>query len=579
MENTGEKLQSQSTSQITEIVCSVVMLICLFLPWVTMYRFSVSAYDLIVLATKVEHYSPYAQAPASAGGSSLFAVFIFIQLLLYIINAIVQYMKCTPWLSFYTAWVPATMGFMILYKTTVGGSDEYFGGGFLGMDIGAGALLSLLAGLIMQFSAWTTIGIHHKKYRGYFLTALIWCIAGWVWITVGLTFVSSNSESLLDLYTDYNSSLFVIILLGLIWFLAFIGIGHTLWLIYGGIVMLCSSDNSSATPAPAEQSAQIQADEALNEVRSQAAYQPSTYASASEPEPVTKHLPEQEIIQTSSDASDDPFGVVKESWTTKPQEEPQNTVELKYTETVVPPVQSSKNGSIVLISIIVCVLLTVGGTLGYFFWYAPYAKDRDALRTYVVANNVFLRSSKLSGVEYNILGKIPYGTEVITYEKYGEWADVKVNKQVGAIAAAYLLDSADFTLLNGVWSDNEARECIESSKCRLAILDFLKTNHLPSGQNGYQIYTRPANQKPNTVFYPRLYDKYSKYTDFVFLLSENKTGNRTLVCYSFDNVTEKPIFRFSIGAPQSGYIKNIVNRNGSVRVTFDNNKYLNFSLQ
>lgn len=33
----------------------------------------------------------------------------------------------------------------------------------------------------------------------------------------------------------------------------------------------------------------------------------------------------------------------------------------------------------------------------------PYAKDRDALRTYVLADNVFLRSSQMAGVEYNIL--------------------------------------------------------------------------------------------------------------------------------------------------------------------------------
>lgn len=46
----------------------------------------------------------------------------------------------------------------------------------------------------------------------------------------------------------------------------------------------------------------------------------------------------------------------------------------------------------------------------------PYAKDRDALRTYVVANNVFLRSSKVAGVEYNIL-QVPYGSELITYSK------------------------------------------------------------------------------------------------------------------------------------------------------------------
>lgn len=243
-----------------------------------------------------------------------------------------------------------------------------------------------------------------------------------------------------------------------------------------------------------------------------------------------------------------------------------------------PAVRPSRNNLTVLISILVGVLLAVGGALGYFLWYAPYVKDRDAQRTYVVADNVFLRSSRITGVEYNILGKVPYGTEIITYHKLGEWAEVKVGKQEGVIAAAYLLAPSDFALLNGVWGDNDAKECVESSKCRLAILDYLKNNYLQSGPGAWQLYTRPVNQKPNMVFYPRIYDKYSKYTDFVFIIGDHATGNRVLVCYSFDDATEKPIFRFSAGAPASGFIKNIVPKYGGMRVVFDNNEYLDISL-
>lgn len=239
---------------------------------------------------------------------------------------------------------------------------------------------------------------------------------------------------------------------------------------------------------------------------------------------------------------------------------------------------SSKNSNVIIFSILVGVLLAVGGALAYFLWYVPYTKDRDAPRMYVVANNVFLRSTRMAGVEYNILGKVPYGTEVITYNVLGDWAEVKVNELEGVIAAPYLLNSYEFILLNDTWGDNDARDCIESSKCRLAILDYIKTNKIPIGPHGWQIFTKPLDQKPNTVFYPRIYDKYSKYTDFVFLMKNNDTGNRVLVCYSFDDATEKPIFRFSVGAPQTGYIKNIVPRSGGVRVVFDNNSYLNITL-
>lgn len=287
----------------------------------------------------------------------------------------------------------------------------------------------------------------------------------------------------------------------------------------------------------------------------------------------------EEKVQSATKEVNDSFSVIKKDWRQESNEEASGVETPAQTEDGIAPVtDSSKTNLTILISILAGVLLAVGGILAYFFWYTPYAKDRDAPRTYVVANNVFLRSSRMAGVEYNILGKVPYGTEVITYNKLGDWAEVKVNGQEGVIATPYLLDSLSFALLNGVWGDNDTKECIESSKCRLAILDYLKKNYLQSGPNAWQLYTRPINQKPNTVFYPRIFDKYSKYTDFVFIIGDNVTGNRVLVCYSFEDATEKPVFRFSMGAPQAGFIKNIVPKYGGVKVIFDNNEYLNISL-
>lgn len=63
---------------------------------------------------------------------------------------------------------------------------------------------------------------------------------------------------------------------------------------------------------------------------------------------------------------------------------------------------------------------------------------------------------------------------MITYNKNAEWASVKVNGIEGYMASPYLLTQADFNLLNGVWGDTDSRMCISSSKCRLAILDFIR---------------------------------------------------------------------------------------------------------
>lgn len=241
---------------------------------------------------------------------------------------------------------------------------------------------------------------------------------------------------------------------------------------------------------------------------------------------------------------------------------------------LLPPVQTKKSNGMA-IGITAAAVIVIGLIAGYFTWYVPYAKDRDALRTYVVATNVFLRSSQVAGVEYNVLNKLPYGSELITYSISGEWAEVKANGTTGYVASAYLLNPADFNLMHGAWGNMDARDCIISSKCRLAILDYYKSHALSSGSTGWQIYTKQKDQKPNTVFYPRLYNKDSKFTDFIFIVKNNATGERTLACYSFEDETERPIFRFDTAAPADGYIRSVQNSYAGARIVFDTGAGLN----
>ena len=242
--------------------------------------------------------------------------------------------------------------------------------------------------------------------------------------------------------------------------------------------------------------------------------------------------------------------------------------------TPLPSAQAKKsNGMIIGIS--VAVVIVIGLIAGYFTWYVPYAKDRDALRTYVVATNVFLRSSQIAGVEYNVVTKLPYGSELITYNITGDWAEVKADGRTGYVASAYLLSSADFNLLHGVWGTMDSKDCIISSKCRLAILDYYKSHAMSSGSTGWQIYTKQKDQKPNSVFYPRLYNKSSKFTDFIFMVKNNATGERRLACYSFEDETEQPVFRFEAAAPADGYNRSVQSSYSGARIAFDTGTQLN----
>lgn len=247
-------------------------------------------------------------------------------------------------------------------------------------------------------------------------------------------------------------------------------------------------------------------------------------------------------------------------------------------EPVIATAPTPRKSSGGLIAGIIIAVLLIGGICSYIFWYQPYAKDRDALRTYVYATNLFLRSSQLAGIEYNIITKIPYGSELITYEKGGEWAEVKFNGLKGYVASPFVMEKRDFDLLDNVWGNMDARECIVSTKCRNAIMDYLKSNQMQSGSNGWQIYTKDKDAKPNSVYYPRLYNKNSKFTDFAFIIRDNTSGERRLAVYSFGDDTEIPILRASIsGVPMDGYIDYMgTNRYGKVVIRYSGGETFTF---
>lgn len=213
----------------------------------------------------------------------------------------------------------------------------------------------------------------------------------------------------------------------------------------------------------------------------------------------------------------------------------------------------------------VWILLFVFLWAGYEFWYKDYKRDKDAPRTYVYATNLFLRSSKDAESEYNRVGKVPYGAELITYSNANGWADVKYDGETGYVSSDYLLESNDFKLLNGVWGNEEAKEVVMTSKCRMAILDFLKKYGLETGTDGWQIYTKPKEMKPNTVLFPSLNDGYDEFSEFAFILTDNKDKKRKLALYAFEQ-DETPVIRYMEDAPEKGDIK-------SVSYSKWNNKY------
>ena len=253
--------------------------------------------------------------------------------------------------------------------------------------------------------------------------------------------------------------------------------------------------------------------------------------------------------------------------------------------------KSSSRAWIWVLVVSLFVILTGGGVGGYFYYekvYLPEKIDREAPRTYPIVN-VFVRSSKVSGGEYNKVGLVPYGGELITYEKSGEWSRVKYvpvdpTQPVleGYVASSYLLDKSDFDLLNGIFGNEEARQVIESAKCRRALLNYYKNNGLigkvlegdtvnsqPTKDNQWQIFLSSVTVKPNEVFFKRVINPDSKYTDFAVVMKNiiNNTGR--LVYFAFDD-DETPNLIAEYEMPSAGKINDIsynINRPNNLSIS------------
>ena len=97
------------------------------------------------------------------------------------------------------------------------------------------------------------------------------------------------------------------------------------------------------------------------------------------------------------------------------------------------------------------------------------------------------------------------------------------------------------------------RAVISTAKCRRALLNFYKNNGLIGVVNhdawneafpgddlsdydsGWQVFCMPKKSKYNYVYYARITNPKSKFTDFCVILRNVNTGMRKIVVFSFDD--------------------------------------------
>lgn len=164
----------------------------------------------------------------------------------------------------------------------------------------------------------------------------------------------------------------------------------------------------------------------------------------------------------------------------------------------------------------------------------------------------------MAGVDNNYVAGVPYGAELIVYDYQPDWSHVKYKDKKGFVSSKYILNGTDFNLLNNVLGDATTKETIETHKCRIALLDYVKRVTTDTAQRpNWKVLTRPKTVKPNTIYYARVVNTSSRFTDFAFIIKNATSGERMAVLYSF-NDDETPVFVTDQPAPADANITKVV---------------------
>ena len=268
---------------------------------------------------------------------------------------------------------------------------------------------------------------------------------------------------------------------------------------------------------------------------------------------------------------------------TQQQKETHQTKEPVPSDLLTP--SATKKGQPLILWVAISLLLISGSVAAYYFFIGSYLADKDGVRMYTFSYfNTNLRSTKIAGIDYNIIDKLPYGTQLLVYNTEQGWAQVKYNKIKGYVSSDFLLYEDDFLLLHSIFAGKNASECLSESRYRRALLNYFKSNHIYGRtvnlsdnspyymfQTGWQVHTQQKGTRPNTILFVNASDKNSKFQDMAVIIKKNDTNQRKCLLFAFDNNTEQSLLVYEEDAPETGYIQNVIRMpNGKYRIYYSN---------
>ncbi|MBR4803332.1 MAG: protein kinase [Bacteroidales bacterium] len=233
------------------------------------------------------------------------------------------------------------------------------------------------------------------------------------------------------------------------------------------------------------------------------------------------------------------------------------------------PKKKSHAGLVLGIVFGAMVLLAGLGLLGMYL-YGIY-EDSQYEHYYTYANSLILRSSAVKKKDNsNKIASLPYGTELLMVNHGSTWSEVKAKtadgKQEGFVSSDYILSQSDYFLLDGIFSNQAARDWVNDSKYRDALLKYYKEhnyrgyisdeaykamgqNKLSDRREVWQLTSYAKESPYNSIIFCKEYNKKSKHDDLVMVLNRYVNGyitERKLVYLYIDdsgksyNVYEEP---------------------------------------
>lgn len=158
------------------------------------------------------------------------------------------------------------------------------------------------------------------------------------------------------------------------------------------------------------------------------------------------------------------------------------------------------------------------------------------------------------------------------------------------VSSKLMVNEKDFNLLESIFGDEITKNTILTFKPRKALIDYYKRQDPEYKFFGKidditykKVYGKPKDftgewqvfcndfveRVPNSIIYPRAFNSKSNFTDFGFIVTNVSANIKRFVLYSFDDITEEPIYVGETDATGHKLVKYVtVRSNGTLNVTF-----------